>query len=328
MLGVVGEDYPQDQLEFDEHFGTDEACREYLERLRWPEGFVCPRCQHGQAWRDGRGRQMCARCLYPVSATAGTIFQDTRTPLRLWFRAAWLVTSQKHGASALGLQRVLGLGSYRTAWSWLHKLRRAMVRPGREALSGTVEVDETYVGGMAEGKRGRGADHKALVVIAAEENGKGMGRIRLARVADASAQSLQGFVQSAVAPGSRIHTDGWDGYAGLSGLGYAHEVSVLRGQDPSAPTKLLPRVHRVAALLKRWLLGTHQGAVRPDHLDYYLDEFTFRFNRRTSRSRGKLFYRLIQQAAQVEPSPYRNMVGGRPLCSPHPKQLGVLSSTP
>ena len=326
MLGAVAADYPEDQLEFDAWFATDEACREYLERLRWSEGFVCPRCQEGKAWRDGRGRQMCARCLYPVSATAGTIFQDTRTPLRLWFRAAWSLTSQKHGASALGLQRVLGLGSYRTAWSWLHKLRRAMVRPGRDALSGTVEVDETYVGGLAEGKRGRGSDHKALVVIAAEEAGRGTGRIRMSRVADASARSLEGFVRSAAVPGSRIHTDGWDGYAGLPGLGYVHTVTVLRGLDSSAPAKLLPRVHRVAALLKRWLLGTHQGAVRPDHLDYYLDEFTFRFNRRTSRSRGKLFYRLIQQAVQVEPSPYRDMIGGKPLCSPNPNGLGVLSS--
>ena len=320
------EDYPQDQLGFDEWFATEDACREYLERLRWPEGFVCPRCHKTKAWRDGRGRQMCARCLYPVSATAGTIFQDTRTPLRLWFRAAWSVTGQKHGASALGLQRVLGLGSYRTAWSWLHKLRRAMVRPGRDALSGMVEVDETYVGGLAEGKRGRGAGHKALVVIAAEENGKGMGRIRMSRVSNASAISLEGFVQSTVVPGSRIHTDGWDGYAGLPALGYAHEVTVLRELDSSAPTKLLPRAHRVAALLKRWLLGTYQGAVRPDHLDYYLDEFTFRFNRRTSRSRGKLFYRLIQQAVQVEPSPYRNMVGGKPLLRHYPNPLGVLSS--
>jgi transposase-like protein len=319
---AVTEDYPQDQLDFDGRFATDQACREYLEQLRWPKGFVCPRCQQTKAWRDGRGRQMCAGCLYPVSATAGTIFQDTRKPLRLWFRAAWHVTSQKHGASALGLQRVLGLGSYLTAWSWLHKLRRAMVRPGRDALSGTVEVDETYVGGLAEGKRGRGADHKALVVIAAEEKGKGMGRIRMARAADASARSLEGFVQSAVVPGSRIHTDGWDGYMGLPALGYAHEVTVLRGLDSSAPTKLLPRVHRVAALLKRWLLGIHQGAVRPNHLEYYLDEFTFRFNRRTSRSRGKLFYRLIQQAVQVDPAPYKGMVGGKPLGHPSPQLVG------
>ena len=318
----MSEDYPQDQLDFEERFATDQACREYLEELRWPEGFVCPRCQGTKAWRDGRGRQMCAGCLYPVSATTGTIFQDTRKPLRLWFRAAWHVTSQKHGASALGLQRVLGLGGYLTAWSWLHKLRRAMVRPKRDTLSGMVEVDETYVGGMAEGKRGRGADHKALVVIAAEENGKGIGRIRMSRVADASAASLEGFVQSAVAPGSRIHTDGWDGYGGLSALGYAHELSVLRDLDCSAPATLLPRVHRVAALLKRWLLGTHQGAVRPDPLDYYLDEYTFRFNRRTSRSRGKLFYRLIQQAVQVEPSPYKQMVGGKPLSTLSPQPVG------
>jgi transposase-like protein len=319
---AVTEDYPQDQLDFDGRFATDQACREYLEQLRWPEGFVCPRCQQTKAWRDGRGRQMCAGCLYPVSATAGTIFQDTRKPLRLWFRAAWYVTSQKQGASALGLQRVLGLGSYLTAWSWLHKLRRAMVRPGRDALSGAVEVDETYVGGLAEGKRGRGADHKALVVIAAEEDGKGMGRIRMSRVTDASARSLEGFVQSVVVPGSRIHTDGWEGYAGLPALGYAHEVTVLRGLDSSAATTLLPRVHRVASLLKRWLLGIHQGAVRPSHLDYYLDEFTFRFNRRTSRSRGKLFYRLIQQSVQVAPVPYKGMVGGKPLCHPSPQPLG------
>jgi len=318
----VSEDYPHDQLEFEERFATDQACREYLEQLRWPEGFVCPRCRRTKAWRDRRGRQMCAGCLYPVSATSGTVFQDTRKPLRLWFRAAWYVTSQKHGASALGMQRVLGLGGYLTAWSWLHKLRRAMVRPGRDTLSGTVEVDETYVGGMAEGKRGRGADHKALVVIAAESDGKGIGRIRMSRVADASGASLEGFVQSAVAPGSRIHTDGWDGYAGLSALGYAHEPSVLRGLNSSAPAKLLPRVHRVAALLKRWLLGTHQGAVRPDHLDYYLDEYTFRFNRRTSRSRGKLFYRLIQQAVHVEPSPYKQMVGGKPLKTRSPQLAG------
>lgn len=318
----MDEDYPLDELDFDGRFATDEACREYLERLRWPEGFVCPRCQRDKAWRDGRGRQMCAGCLYPVSATAGTIFQDTRKPLRLWFRAAWYVTGQKHGASALGLQRVLGLGGYLTAWSWLHKLRRAMVRPGRDTLAGAVEVDETYVGGLAEGRCGRGAARKALVVIAAQEDGKGIGRIRMARVADASAASLQGFVQSVAAPGSRVHTDGWEGYGGLSALGYAHEASVLRGRGRSASTELLPRVHRVAALLKRWLLGTHQGAVRPDHLDYYLDEFTFRFNRRTSRSRGKLFYRLIQQSVQVEPSPYKKMVGGRPLPDSLPQQVG------
>lgn len=306
-------DYPSDELEFTERFGTEEDCRAYLEQLRWPEGFVCPRCGHRVGWKIRRQQSQCAACLYPVSVTAGTIFQDTHKPLRLWFRAAWYVTGQKYGASALGLQRVLGLGSYFTAWSWLHKLRRAMVRPGREALSGRVEVDETYVGGLAEGKRGRGSENKALVAIAAEEDGAGIGRIRMARVRDAAAVSLHAFIRSAVAAGSVVHTDAWEGYTGLAQQGYEHEVTCLRGQGKGAASALLPRVHRVASLLKRWLLGTHQGAVRPDHLDYYLDEFTFRFNRRTSRSRGKLFYRLLQQTVQVDPSPYKEMVGGRPL---------------
>ena len=312
------EDYPLSQLDFEDRFATEETCRAYLEQLRWPEGFVCPRCQTQKAWAVHRRRQMCVQCHYPVSATAGTIFQDTHKPLRLWFRAMWYVTGQKNGASALGLQRVLGLGSYVTAWSWLHKLRRAMVRPGRDALTGAVEVDETYVGGEAEGRRGRGSLHKALVAIAAEEDGTGMGRIRMARIADASAPSLETFVCCSVAKGSPVHTDGWDGYGRLNELGYRHQVSVLRGRGKEAATELLPRVHQVAALLKRWLLGTHQGAVRPAHLDYYLDEFTFRFNRRKSRSRGKLFYRLMQQAVQVDPSPYKDMVGGKQLLQPQP----------
>jgi transposase-like protein len=316
----MGEDYPVDQLDFEERFATEQVCLDYLAKLRWPEGFVCPRCLHASAWMVNRQRRMCTKCLYPVSVTAGTIFHDTRKPLRLWFRAVWHVTSQKHGASALGLQRVLGLGSYVTAWSWLHKLRRAMVRPGREALSGCVEVDETYVGGLAEGKRGRGSQKKALVVIAAEEDGAGIGRIRMARIPDASAPVLEGFVVQTVVAGSQVHTDGWDGYNGLSVRGYRHDISVLRGQGKEAATQLLPRVHRVAALLKRWLLGTHQGAVRAEHLDYYLDEFTFRFNRRTSRSRGKLFYRLLQQAVQIGPTTYQTMVGGKPLTAPNSNQ--------
>lgn len=307
------EDYPSNELEFAERFDTEESCRVYLERLRWPNGFVCPRCRHQVGWRIRREQYQCAACLYSVSVTAGTILQDTHKPLRLWFRTAWYVTGQKYGASALGLQRVLGLGGYLTAWSWLHKLRRAMVRPGRDMLNGRVEVDETYVGGMAEGKRGRGSENKALVAIAAQEAGNGIGRIRMARIPDASAVSLQQFIGVSVASGSVIHTDAWEGYSGLTQQGYRHEITCLSGRGKSSGSELLPRVHRVAALVKRWLLGTHQGAVRPDHLDYYLDEYTFRFNRRTSRSRGKLFYRLLQQVVQVEPSPYKNMVGGKPL---------------
>jgi transposase-like protein len=252
---------------------------------------------------------MCATCEQQVSVTAGTIFQDTRTPLTLWFRAIWWVVSQKPGASALGLQGVLGLGSYRTAWTWLHKLRRAMVRPGRDRLTGAVEVDETFVGGVEPGGGRRHVGKKALVAVAAEVRGPAIGRIRLRRVSDSSAASLLPFVQEAVGPGTVVITDGLQSYRGLPDVGYRHDRRVLLGSGESADA-VLPRVHRVASLLKRWLLGTHQGAVSREHLDYYLDEFTFRFNRRTSRHRGKLFYRLLEQAVAVDPVPYAAMVKG------------------
>ena len=298
------EDYPRTLAEFEALFPAESACRDYLFRLRWPDGFRCPRCGHRKAWPVGRALFECAGCGYQTSVIAGTIFQDTHKSLTLWFRAIWWVTSQKSGASALGLQRVLGLGGYQTAWAWLHKLRRAMVRPGRDRLTGRVEVDETYLGGVKPGKRGRGAAGKALIVVAAQEDGPGIGRIRMRRIPDASAGSLQPFLVEAIASGSVVHTDGWDGYTGLDRRGYVHQVTVRK----AGATQLLPRVHRVVALLKRWLLGTHQGAVSPAHLDYYLDEFTFRFNRRTSRYRGKLFFRLVQQAVAVEPIPYARMV--------------------
>ena len=305
-------------------FATEDQCREYLAALRWPEGFVCPGCGGRKAWPARRGRLICTVCRRQTTVTAGTVLQDSHLSVRLWCRAMWYVTSQKNGASALGLQRVLGLGSYQTAWTLLHKLRRAMVRPGRDQLSGRVEVDETFVGGVAEGQSGRGCDRKALVIIAAEEYGPAMGRIRMARILDASSLQLHRFVQGAVAVGSQVHTDGWKPYQGLDRLGYRHTVSKLQGLDKNAATEMLPRVHRVAALLKRWLLGTHQGAIAPEHLDYYLDEFTFRFNRRHSKFRGKLFYRLVQQAVQVPPVPYQKLVGGTENEKHHP--LGSVES--
>ena len=295
--------------ELETRFGTEQACRDYLLKLRWPEGFVCPRCRGRSAWTTNRNLLVCAGCQYQASLTARTIFQDTRKPLTMWFRAIWWVTAQKNGASALGLQRILGLGSYFTAWTWLHKLRRAMVRPGRDRLHGRVEVDETYIGGLEEGVRGRQTETKALVAVACEEDGRAIGRIRLRRIRDASAASLEAFVAEAIEPGSVVHTDGWEGYASLEMKGYTHPVTVLKRSQRSA-SELLPRVHLVVSLLKRWLVGTHQGAVSLQHLDYYLDEFTFRFNRRKSRSRGKLFYRLLQQAVAVEPAPYKAVVGG------------------
>lgn len=301
------EDYPRDLTEFEARFSTEAACREYLLRLRWPDGFCCPRCGGRKTWPLRGVLLQCSSCGYQSSVTAGTVFQDTRKPLTVWFRAMWWVTSQKNGASALGLQRVLGLGSYKTAWTWLHKLRRAMVRPGRDRLSGKVEVDETYWGSEEPGVRGRQTETKALIVVAAQQDGEGIGRIRMRRIPDASAKSLMPFVEEAIEPGSVVHTDGWLGYVPLEGKGYRHRVTFLRGKKQS-PSELMPRVHRVVSLLKRWLLGTHQGAVSHEHLDYYLDEFTFRFNRRTSRNRGKLFFRLAQQAVAVQPAPYKSMV--------------------
>ena len=301
------EDYPRTLLELEKWFSSEEACREYLEPLRWPRGFVCPRCQAREYWMGSRSRKICIGCGYQATVTAGTIFERTRMPLMLWFRAIWWVTSHKNGVTALGLQRVLGLGSYETAWTCLHKLRHAMVRPGRDKLSGQVEVDETYLGGLEEGVRGRKTEKKALIAVGAEENGKGIGRIRICQIKDASSASLHPFITNNIKSGSMIHTDGWEGYSGLDKNDYSHKVTVLRGKKESA-SELLPRVHRVISLLKRWLMGTHQGAVSHAYLDYYLDEFTFRFNRRNSRHRGKLFYRLLQQSVSVEPMTYERLV--------------------
>ena len=247
-----------------------------------------------------------------MSATAGTIFHGTRTPLTTWFRAAWWLSCQKHGSSALGMQRVLGLGSYKTAWMLLHRLRRSMVRAERTALEGPVEVDETLVGGFHPGYRGRSLARKALVVIAVEVRGEGEGRVRLRRAAGSSAQDLVGFVEAVVAAGSDVVTDGHPSYVVLDQRGFRHERRVQRGSPD--PHSLLPHVHRVASLLKRWLLGTHQGAVSRKHLDAYLEEFAFRFNRRTSAYRGQLFVRLIENAVRVAPLTYRGIVG--PVASP------------
>lgn len=306
------EDYPRTLLELERRFSTDDACREYLFTLRWPEGFVCPRCRGRRAWPMGCKLWLCSDCRHQTSLTADTIFQNTRLPLTVWFRAIWQVTSQKNGISALGLQRVLGLGSYKTAWAMLHKLRRAMVRPGRDRLRGLVEVDETYWGAEEAGVVGRLTQNKALIIVGAEEDGRGIGRIRMRRIPDLTKNSLHGFIAQAVDPGSTVRTDGLNAYLGMTG--YVHDRQVQRNQPKGK--HLLPRVHRVVSLLKRWLMGTHQGSVGPDHLDYYLDEFTFRFNRRKSASRGKLFYRLIQHATQVEPAPFRTLI--------HPNRLGMV----
>jgi transposase-like protein len=302
-------DYPATLQEFEARFSTNRSCADYLLALRWHHGFVCPRCGNHGGWTAQNGQVICRACRYRTTVTAGTIFQDTHQPLTLWFRAMWWMTNQKIGLSALGLQRLLGLGSYRTAWMLLHKLRRVMVRPGRDRLTGRMEVDETYIGGLEEGVHGRKTEKKAMVLVAAQEDGVGIGRIRLKHVADASAKSLHAFIVDSAEPGSTVHTDDWTGYQGLEAKGYAHVVTTIH-KSGKAAHELLPRVHKVASLLKRWLLGTHQGAISHEHLDSYLNEFVFRFNRRTSAHRGKLFLRLAEQSVITPPLPYHCLVKG------------------
>jgi transposase-like protein len=305
----MAEDYPRTLMELERRFSDDLACRAYLLALRWPQQVVCPACGGRRGLAIRRGLWRCVACRRETSVMAGTIFQDSKLPLTVWFRAMWHVTSQKNGVSALGLQRVLGLGSYKTAWALLHKLRRAMVRPGRDRLGGVVEVDETYWGTDDQPVIGRLTYDKALILVAAQAEGQGIGRIRLRHVEGLTKATAHHFIAEAVEPGSTVRTDGLNVYEGL--MGYVHEAHV-RGPDPRRASVLLPRVHRIASLLKRWLLGTHQGAIAHEHLDDYLNEFTFRFNRRTSASRGKLFYRLAQQAVLVEPAPFDSLVTPKP----------------
>ena len=315
MQPLPAEPYPRTWPEFLARFPTEEACLAYLEALRWPGGFVCPRCGvMSTPSRVSRGRLLCKDCGHQSTVTAGTIFDKTRTPLRVWLAGAWYVTNQKLGVSALGLQRVLGLGGYQTAWTMLHRFRKAMVRSDRQQLHGLVEVDETYLAitdreaPITRVKRKNNTD-KVLVAIAVEIlHPKGFGRIRLQRINNDSDACVVPFVQANVAPAAQVRTDGSAAYRSLTSLGYDHQRTVMLGSDTPAHVSMAG-VHRVASLVKRWMLGTHHGSVQPGHLDAYLDEFVFRFNRRTSGSRGMLFYRLLQQAVVTDPVTYNDVVG-------------------
>lgn len=294
---------PKNQIEFENMFTTEEQCLNYLHELRFPAGYFCRKCNHNEYWNNKRGIIICKNCRDELSITAGTIFHRSKLPLVIIFRTLWWMVAQKNGVSAVGLQRIMGIGSYRTAWTWLHKFRRLMIFPGRGKLTGKVEVDETFVGGKKSGKRGRGAEGKSLVVIAIELLEKGSGRVRLSLIPDASKRSLAKFITNNIEFGSTIITDGWKGYRGLSEKNYQHEVEdftkLLDGDE------ILPNVHRIASLLKRWLLGTHQNYIGEQYLSYYLDEYTFRYNRRKSKSRGLLFQRLIEQGVLHEPVEYK-----------------------
>lgn len=306
----IKEHYPKDFQEFLLQFRTEDDCWDYLFEIRWPNGFSCPNCKSNKFWITGKKLIHCVSCGHQTSITAGTIFHGTRKPLLLWFHIIWWVAAQKTGASANNLKDFMGFGSYKTAWSWLHKLRRAMVRPNRDRLTGIVEVDETYIGGkeIGKGKQGRGAVTKSLVVVATECKGKQIGRVRFRIISEASGEELLPFIEDNIEPSSTIVTDGWSGYSSLSqSKNYKHMTKVISGSGQEAH-ELLPHVHMVDSLVKRWINGTHQGNVSPKHLPYYLDEFAFRFNRKLSTYRGKLFYRLIQQAVSISPMPFNELV--------------------
>jgi len=307
---IAGVDYPRTYREFVSMFPDDESCTEFLAKLRWRDGFVCPECKMpSDPWKQTHKRLVCPYCRHQTTVTAGTIFDRTRTPLTTWLEAAWHITTAKNGMSAKTIEQTLGI-SYRVAWIMLQRFRVAMVRSEREMLSGTVEIDETLVGGAETGgKRGRGSG-KSIVVIAIElHHPKGYGRIRMRFIPDATSESLSRFIRETVKPGSTIYTDGWNGYNQVASFGYDHQITVV-SSSPDQAHVLMPGVHRIAALLKRWILGTHQGSFSQEHLQSYLEEFTFRFNRRLSKSRGLIFRRLLEQAVRTSPITEKDVTYG------------------
>jgi transposase-like protein len=296
--------FPLTIMEFQERFATEEACRDYLVECRWPEGFRCPACDGREAGGLHRRRLVwqCKRCGHQSSVTAGTVMHKTHTPLRLWFWAAYLVATHHPGISAKQLSRQLGI-RYETAWLMLQKLRRAMVAPEREPLKREVEVDEFFLGGRDETHHRRHlGERKALCAVAAEVRGHGSGRVRLAVVKDSSWESLGGFVKATTEVGAIVHTDGWNAYLPLTRAGYGHRRRSQRASVGEEP--FLPRAHRTISNVKAWLHGTHRG-VSAEHLQVYLDEFTFRHNRR--RTPMAAFQTLLGLGALHEPSTYREI---------------------
>jgi transposase-like protein len=293
--------YPKNFEEFLNWFSTEDECLSYLEKIRWPDGIRCSSCSGESGWRTERKLWHCSSCHHQTSVTAGTVFEGSRKSLRLWFHVMWLMMAHKTGLSAQGLCDVYEFGSYQTAWAWLHKLRSVMIRQGRERLQGRVEVDEAYIGGVRKGARGRGAEGKTLVMVAVEgERGQRLGRVRLRCIETITQQAAESFITDYIEPGSHLVSDRLNAYDHIEELGYVHNRNVMStgGDDALAQ---LDHVHLVISLAKRWLDGTHHGAVKPSHLQAYLDEFAFRFNRRLSTHRGMLFYRLVQQSVTTRP---------------------------
>ena len=307
-------DYPANFTEFIDRFHSEAEAWSYLAQLRWPDGFSCPGCGSHDAWLTKRYLYVCADCRRQTSLTVGTVFEGSRLTLRQWLHGIWLMAADRRGLSARGFQETLGIKSYKTAWLALHKIRRAMVRTSPDLLNqGVVEVDEFYVGGPSQGKPGRSTD-KHIVLVAVERLGYGrkskrvkLGRCRMRFAENTQRKTLHDFISDVCEPGAIIHTDGKKEYQGINGIGYKHIVTVMKDEDDPAHVEM-PACHRVASLVKRWLLGTHHGGFARQHLDAYLDEYTFRFNRRLSRDRGLIFFSVVRQCLNTRRSDYEAIV--------------------
>jgi transposase-like protein len=304
--------YPKNVLELEDKLHTEEECLDYLFAVRWPQGFVCPRCRESGYWKKSRGRFECQSCHHETSVLVGTIFEGSNLELRVWFRALWWLISEKQGTSAAALQKTLGLGSYRTAWLMLHKLRVAMVNTNRTKLSGDVEFDEFYLGGKTTGGSANRAnpENKQLIAVAVEVVGKGSGRVRLLHLPRLNTDEVSKAICDLVEVGSTIITDGFSGYRHIEQKGYRHKSYnqiQAKDKDPNHKSRL-PRAHRVISILKRWYYGTYQGRMSKKHSKSYLEEFVFRFNRRTSTARGLLFLRVLENAVLLQPQTYKHLV--------------------
>ncbi len=290
-------DYPKNYRQLFARLATQQDCLDYIAAVRWKDGFVCPECESKRSWRTKRLQWVCVECKSQIRVLAGTLFQDTKLPLALWFQMIWWFVGPKNGASALALMQNFGIGSYRTSWTLLGKLRSCTVLPTRHPLSGAIEVDEAFLGGK---------NNKEIIAVAAEKRGKATGRIRLRHIKSREGPEIQNFIVETITIGSTIISDRYKGYSAIVKKGYLHEPQKkpyfweeVDGNDE----RLLPRAHRVTSLLKRWFYGTYQGRVDKHSLQSYLDEFVFRFNRRTSGSRGLLFHRMVEAAVNSKPKP-------------------------
>lgn len=291
-------DYPKNYQELVKRLATQEACLDYIASIRWKDGFVCPECGGSQFWKSALLQRICAECKSKVRVLAGTLFQDTKLPMPLWFQMMWWFVGPKNGASALALMQNFGIGSYRTSWTLLGKLRSCTVLPVRTALSGVVEVDEGFLGGIK---------NKEIIAVAAEKRGSATGRIRLKHIQNRGGSEIQDFITETILPGSTIVSDRHKSYPSIVKKGYQHDPQrkpysweEVDGDDD----RLLPRAHRTISLMKRWYYGTYQGRVDKESLQSYLNEFVFRFNRRTSGSRGLIFHRMVEAAVNSKPKPH------------------------